>query len=106
MDSLRMACIDCGHRFDAGAECLKCKNGPLLDLQNPDVRQSLLQEDDERRSKRRSQAIWASVPIAGLAMGLLQAGFIGVMIGGAVGYGCSLLLAKIFPAKQLFPYLR
>ena len=77
-----------------------------MDLKNPDVCQSLPEEDELRRANRRSQAIWAAVPIAGATMILLGGGIIGIAIGGAVGYGASLALAANFPARQLFPWLK
>ena len=57
----------------------------------------------------RYQMVWAAVPIAivvmfaGFAIGLSRLAVAG---GGFAGYGASLLLARIFPARQLFPYLR
>jgi hypothetical protein len=99
--------MDCGSRSDAQGDCKSCsKAGPLMDLQDPSVRAELISEDDRRRSNRRYLMVWPSVPLALVAIILLGGGLIGFALGGALGYGSSLVLAAIFPARPRFPYLR
>jgi hypothetical protein len=106
-DGLRFACLDCGSRPEAQGDCKSCrKSGPLMDLNDPSVRVELLADDDRRRSNRVYQMVWPAVPV-GIAVALLAGGgIIGFGLGGAAGYAASLVLVKLFPAKQLFPYLR
>src|SRR5256885_10809958 len=106
-DDLPLSCIDCGGRHAAQSRCSACNaDGPLMDLRDPNVRAELVGEDDRARTKRRYLMIWPAVPFAAVITWLLGCGVLGFVAGGAAGYGISLLLLKLFPAKQRFPYLK
>ncbi|MEW5737371.1 MAG: hypothetical protein AB1938_00510 [Myxococcota bacterium] len=105
-DTLPWACIHCGARGDSKDKCPSCSADGMMDLRDASVRVELIKEDDERQSKRRQLMIWISVPSAMLLALIFGMGICGFAIGGAGGYGLSLVLAAIFPAKRLFPYAR
>ena len=105
-DTPSFACIQCGARSDARERCGSCDADALMDLRDPSVRNELIKEDDERQSKRRALMVWVAVPLAALLMLVLGGGLCGIVLGGAAGYGLSLALAAIFPARRLFPYVR
>jgi hypothetical protein len=77
-----------------------------MDLSDASVRAELIAEDDRRRTKRRYQMVWPAVPVGIVVAMVLGGGLIGFAAGGAVGYGASLALAAVFPAKQFFTDLR
>ncbi|MHB8878123.1 MAG: hypothetical protein ACYC8T_30880 [Myxococcaceae bacterium] len=103
--TLSFACIECGTRHEAQGKCSRCGGDSLMDLRDSGVRVELAHEDDQRRSKRRYLMVWPAVPVA-IVVFLFVGGVVGMGLGGLAGYGTSLLLAKVFPAKQLFPYVR
>jgi hypothetical protein len=56
--------MDCGARQVEPGACSTCKQDPVLDLVDPNVRAMLLDEDTRRREKRGDRIRYASVPVA------------------------------------------
>lgn len=54
-------CMDCAGRQPSAGECARCGNGPMLDARDPDVRNTLLEDDERRGRKREGLVIGASV---------------------------------------------
>ncbi len=104
--ALDFACIDCGTRGETAGKCASCGADGLLDLRDSGVRAELVKEDDQRTSKRRQQMIWVAVPVGAGVFILTGMGILGFFAGAASGYGVSLALAAVFPARHLFPYAR
>jgi hypothetical protein len=117
--NLRYVCMDCGARKADAGNCGSCKDSPLLDLNDPEVRIGLKDDDLRRASKRDRLFIALSVPFAivavviavnlpglGLLMDTVPGGGLKylVLMAGA-GYGLSRLLLKLFPEKQRFPFI-
>jgi hypothetical protein len=116
-DALRFACMDCGSRQSGAGNCSKCGEGPVLDLRDSEVRLTLVENDDRRRSRRDHRMILVSIPIALATFGglCLVPGFtlvfwaipgpmflkfiFGIAAG---GFAISRLLLRLFPVKQHF----
>ena len=112
-------CSDCGARWDAGGDCARCGEGPLLDLRHPTVREELLKDEQRRREKHSQRLLALSALIAVLAwcsLGFFSIEvvmFVIMMPGGLIAvagiavaaFVLSRILGSIFPLKPRFPYL-
>lgn len=56
------ACSDCGQRCSASGVCARCGEGPLLDLEDPNVVQRLIAQDEERADAKRRWKIAVALP--------------------------------------------
>ena len=115
------ACSDCGQRSVAGGDtCARCGNGPLLDLRQDLVRQTLREEDDRRRERTAQRGIWVGVPIGIVSMLALAftapavikaipiplpVAFRVIVLMCLVAWGASRLYVRLFPAERRFPDL-
>ena len=118
-DPNHWACSDCGNVQSNEGACTRCRQEPLNDLRNENVRLALSGEDDARRSKvearNRMLAVVLAVVIEGVlcafsdqvlifAMSFFFGGFIVMGLGLAVVIG--LLLKSLSPFRPYFPQLR
>lgn len=111
--------MDCGERLDTGGDCAACGKGPLLDLRDPEVRRTLVEDDDRRARKREGLVIGAAVLVAipavvglELAIPLLARVLYAFGCLGELGACAALAVAlwqlgrRLWPARRRFPYLR
>ena len=82
-DAERFACTDCGARSATDGDCEHCGEGPLMDLDDAEVREALRKEDEGRAEKHRGR--------------LRQ---IAIVVGIVTGIG----LATVVPTLLLIPF--
>jgi hypothetical protein len=106
--------MDCGARQAEGGACAVCREDPVLDLADANVRAMLIDEDVRQREKRGDRVRYASVPIAiAVVVFLLAIGgaaffpagpfmsyWIGAMI--AVALGLMKLASVVVPFRPRF----
>lgn len=98
-------CEVCERRYADGAvECPHCEDEPLLDLQDPEVRQMLQAFDERDRTKRMTRftllACVVCLPFWLFAHIDPRAAIGGYILG---VLGLSSLLLKMFPARKRVP---
>lgn len=112
-------CADCGHRQHEPGKCAACASDPLLDLHDPRVIESLLDDDRRRKDERERKVLWASViasvvivlvvsaSVKLVALLLLSLPFFSGFILAMVGLALALMkgFAIAFPFRPRFPYL-
>ncbi len=117
MQTSLWVCSDCGERADGPGDCKRCGQGPLLDASKEDTRNYLLDDDVQRREKRRNRILWIVVPslvVADCGGGALLPVKVatvlwsipGVLLLIAVAIGLWVLGVKAFPARSRFDYLK
>jgi len=114
----RWACMKCGARQPDSGACRVCADDPVLNVQDPNVRYMLVEDDQTRSSRRNDRVRIASVPVSmvvvggALASGLgeyLPAGpFFSYWIGAMIGFALGLmkLVEIISPFKPKFADLK
>ncbi|MCC7534766.1 MAG: hypothetical protein IT379_01060 [Deltaproteobacteria bacterium] len=112
-------CMDCASRQPDPGECRRCGSGPMLDARDPEVRNTLLGDDERRARKREGLVIGASVlaaiPIVvglELALPLFEAllrvgGCFGELIAsGALAVVLWQVGRRVWPFRHRFAFLR
>lgn len=71
-DPARFACTDCGARSATDGDCGRCGEGPLVDLDDPEVREALRKEDESRAEKHQGKLRQIAI-VAGIVSGIALA---------------------------------
>lgn len=116
-DAERFACTDCGARSATDGDCPRCGEGPLMDLDDPDVREALRKEDEGRverhRGKLRHVAITVGI-VAGIALATVVPTLLLIPFGNVIqavllmvlaAFASRWVLGALVPASIRYPYL-
>jgi len=102
-----MYCDSCGNTFKDLSECPNCEHEPLLDLNDPEIRTFLEEQDEKDMRKRLTQLTFVAMPLA-LPVPVLMylMGF--RMLTSMVAYGLGVvaitkILAKAFSKPPRLP---
>jgi hypothetical protein len=98
-------CMDCAACGPSPGDCASCGEGPLLDLRDPLVRGTLLQQDAERARARGRLLLGVASAIAavgGFPLMFVLGEFLGVGAIIALGAGAYALLRALFPYRARF----
>jgi hypothetical protein len=119
-DPLRFGCMDCGAMRPEPGSCTVCEApGALLDLNDAQVRSTLIQNDDERAQRHERRLYGAGIGVGLLVVvGLMAVSdviamammsmYFGTMIVSCILIAVSFaqIALRVRPARRLFPMLR
>ena len=107
MSEGRYFCERCSGRYAAGGDCPKCKDEPLLDLVDDEVRIMLESMDDRAKMKRYSMLLVLVIVLTmPLSLGLIffwLGWLIGIPAAAFMVGGLTAGLVKVFPAPTKAP---
>lgn len=105
----RLYCDSCRNTFKDLSECPYCKDEPLLDLNDPEVRLLLEEQDEKDLRKKLTQLTFVAMPLAiPVPVVVYLVGFrplTSLVAYGLAVVGITKILAKVFVKPGRFPKL-